>query len=123
MNISKPSGGSRVSDICEDSIMQAGFIVKEKIANRPLQSEDSNIFIDKPSNEKDNFARKMYFRVEQPNDGFDAHGKVKEPKQNQDLTLRFLSYLNPSKSLLEKYRIFYTTNANVLSELSEENYQ
>ena len=70
--------------------------------------------------------RIIYFRIEEPNLGFDASGKNKPIKNKKgSITFRLLSYFNHSKSLEQKQKIFYTTkdpsqgNEENLSELKE----
>ena len=87
-------GTHRLSYIFSDAIMQAYYAVKEKMNNLNSDPENDRIF---------------YLRVEEPNAGFMHDGKIKRVElgtQNYPL-IRFLSFCNPSKSLFERYRVYY----------------
>lgn len=74
-----------LSPISRDAIMQSEYVVREKLLNNKEGSSD----------------RFMFFRVEAPRNN------------KEDLVIRQLSKLNPTNSLLERYRVFVALEGDV----------
>ena len=55
----------------------------------------------------------LYFRVEEPNYGYDSMGQIIDAKSYFELTVRFFSFFQTLKDLPEKLRIFYTTSEEI----------